>query len=57
MMVMYSVAKRDTVLSGLSGPGATVQNTHPCFQGRENSPSWENWTGFHTSLESAGKTD
>lgn len=32
------------------------KNTHAWFQGWENSPSWENWTGIHTSLESAGKT-
>jgi hypothetical protein len=31
------------------------KNTRARFQGRENSSSRENWTGIHTSLESAGK--
>lgn len=31
------------------------KTTHAWFQGRENGPSGENWTGLHTSLESAGK--
>lgn len=58
MMVMCSVATRERRCPVRSlGWEPLSKNTHAWFQGRENSPSRENWTGLHTSLEGAGKTD